>query len=324
MDLDIVRKLVDLDIKEVDSLILSSLKSEVPLLDTINDYLFKIKGKKIRPLLGILAAYSCGEVSRSTIICAAVSEMIHTATLLHDDVADNSLIRRGNDTIQSLFSPAASVLTGDYWLAKALSLLVSQKDYQLMGFYTKAVEDLSEGELFQMQKAESTDTTLDDYINIIARKTSSLFVATISACVYTSGASNSIIKAMSNYAYYLGIAFQIRDDIFDYLPEIDTGKKSGEDIKEKKITLPLICALNSAPKYRREVMLDLIKKADYDDDSLSRETYVFVNEHNGVCGAQEILEEYSNKAIESLSVLKESEYKKELEKLALYVGTRQI
>lgn len=323
MDLEIVRRLVDSDIKEVDQLISDCLKSEVKLLDTINDYLFKIKGKRIRPLLGILAAHSCGIVSKKTIVCAAVSEMIHTATLLHDDVADNSLIRRGNKTIQSLFSPAASVLTGDYWLSKALSLLVSQEDYQLMGFYTKAVEDLSEGELFQMQKAESSDTTQDDYINIIARKTSSLFVATISACVYTSGASQSIIESMSNYAYYLGISFQIRDDIFDYLPEIDTGKKSGEDIKEKKITLPLICALNVSPLEEKQKMLELIKDSDYDDESLSKVTYDFVNKYCGVLCAQNILSDYSKKAIESLEALDESEYKKELEKLALYVGTRQ-
>jgi len=324
MDILQIKELVKDDLDKVNNLIRETLRSEVELLNTINGYLFQTSGKQLRPLLSLLAAGACGGVKSATISCAAVAELIHTATLLHDDVADRSERRRGSPTVQSAFSPASSVLTGDYWLAKALSLLVKESDPHLMGFYTKAVEELSEGELFQLQKASSMDTTEEDYLHIIARKTSSLFVAAVGGAAYSAGASNDITEGMVNYAYHLGIAFQIRDDIFDYMPDLDTGKNAGTDIREKKITLPLICALNSCSTAEREEMMSFIKNSDFNEDSLVNRTIEFVKQKKGINCAQNALMRHSGLAIDALKVLEDSIYKRELSDIALYVGNRLI
>jgi len=324
MELNKIQESIAEDFSRVNSLIIESLESEVDYLNTINRYLLDLKGKQIRPLLSLITAKACGEVNNLTISCAAVSEMIHTATLMHDDVADNSSVRRGAPTVQSKFSPAASVLTGDYWLAKALSLLVKENDPRVLGFFTRAVEELSEGELFQMQKASKLDTSESDYLHIITRKTSSLFVAAVASAAYSCGAGDKIIEDMGKYAYHLGIAFQIRDDIFDYMPDLNTGKNAGSDIREKKITLPLICALNNAGENERGEMLRVIKESRYDDDSLVSKTLDFVKKYNGISSAQEALSKHSGIAIGALSGLGESKFKQELADIANYVGTRLI
>lgn len=312
------------DLLEVNNLIKDSLDSNVELLNTINRYLFELKGKQIRPILSLVSAKACGVPNSLTISCAAVAEMIHTATLLHDDVADNSSQRRGSPTVQNLYSNASSVLTGDYWLSKALSLIVKQNNPRVMGFFTKAVEELSEGELFQIQKASRLDTTEEDYYYIISRKTSSLFIASVASAVYSSGASESLISDLSRYAYHLGIAFQIRDDVFDYMPDLDTGKMAGTDIKEKKITLPLISAFKNSSPAERDEMLKFIKDTDGDSNSLVDKTLEFVKRFSGIESAQNSLAEHSRLAIEALDNLDDSEYKKELEALAMYVGNRVV
>ncbi len=324
MELNRIQESIGEDFGKVNSLIRESLESGVDYLNTINRYLLELKGKQLRPILSLITAKACGEVNDLTISCAAVSEMIHTATLMHDDVADNSSVRRGSPTVQSKFSPAASVLTGDYWLAKALSLLVKENNPKILGFFTRAVEELSEGELFQMQKASRLDTTESDYLDIITRKTSSLFVAAVGSAAYSCGAGDRVIEEMSRYAYHLGIAFQIRDDIFDYMPELNTGKSAGSDIREKKITLPLICALNAAGESEKETMLRIIKDSRYDDDSLVNKTLDFVKRYNGISRAQEALTKHSEIAIGALAVLNDSGYKQELADIANYVGTRLI
>jgi octaprenyl-diphosphate synthase len=324
MELKKIEESVKDDIERVNTLIIETLSSKVEFLNSINSYLLSNKGKQLRPVLSLVAARACGEVSKKTICCAAVSEMIHTATLLHDDVADDSSVRRGAPTVQTMFSPAASVLSGDYWLSKALSLLTRENDPNILAFFTKAVEELSEGELFQMQKASSLDTTESDYLNIITRKTSSLFVASVASAVYSSGTSEKIIEAMAGYAYNLGIAFQIRDDIFDYMPELNTGKESGADICEKKITLPLILALRGAPESEKLEMIKDIKESDYNDKLMAARTIEFVNRFSGIDLAQKTLSEYCDFAVNSLEIIKESKYKRDLAQIANYVGTRVL
>ncbi len=324
MNLKTIQESLKVELDTVNRLISDSLVSNVQLLNKINEYLFNTRGKQLRPLLSILSAKACGTPDLTTFRCAAVAEMIHTATLLHDDVADNSFQRRGEQTVQTKFSPASSVLTGDYWLAKALSMLVAVNDVHLMGFFTRAVEDLSEGELFQMQKATSMDTTEEDYLKIISRKTSSLFIAAIAGAAYTSGAPKHITKLMSDYAYHLGIAFQIRDDIFDYMPELDAGKNSGTDIKEKKITLPLICALNQAPEKESRALLSFIKETHAGEESLVNKSFDFVSKYSGITCAQNVLFRHSETAAKILSPLENSLYKTELEQIAYYVGNRLV
>lgn len=308
---------------EVQSALKESLLSECGLLNSINNYLFANMGKQLRPMLGILAAKTCGEVNERTIAASAVAEIIHCATLLHDDVADNSDKRRGRDTVHKLFSPAASVLTGDYWLAKALSLVIKQGDSFLLKQYVKAVEALSEGELEQMDKAIKMDTTENDYYKIIYGKTASLFIAVITSAGQTSGATKNELDQLEKYAYHLGIAFQIRDDIFDYAPMLDTGKASGTDIKEKKITLPLIKALSLAPETESKVLIEKLKSAEVVDDSLTSEIMNFVAVNDGIKASQTILEEHCQKAKESLNIFRDSIFKTHLIELAGFVGTRK-
>jgi len=322
MEIKGINSNIDKEWQSFQEIMKENLESSSSLLNTINSYLLDNKGKQIRPLLSILSAKACGQSNDLSVTCAVVAEMIHTATLLHDDVADNASYRRGAPTVQTTFSPAASILTGDYWLAKALSLLVKKPNPHILGFFTKTVEDLSEGELFQMQKAESLDTTEEDYYNIIYRKTASLFVAAIKSAVYSVGANEEILFSMERYAYHLGIAFQIRDDIFDYMPQLNTGKPAGGDIKEKKITLPLICALNLATLEERESLMVLMRDTT-DEDMLVDEASDLIEKYCGIELAQKALLGHCKNAEDALSVLNESLYKSDLIKLARYVGSRE-
>ncbi len=323
MEIKGINSNIDKEWQNFQEIMKDNLDSSSSLLNTINSYLLDNKGKQIRPLLSILSAKACGKSNDLSVTCAVVAEMIHTATLLHDDVADNASYRRGAPTVQTTFSPAASILTGDYWLAKALSLLVKKPNPNILGFFTKTVEDLSEGELIQMQKAESLDTTEEDYYNIIYRKTASLFVAAIKSAVYSVGSSEDVLFSMERYAYHLGIAFQIRDDIFDYMPQLNTGKPAGGDIKEKKITLPLICALNCATSEERESLISMMRETT-DEERLVDEASNLIDKYYGIELAQAALSGHCKSAEDSLSILNESLYKSDLIKLARYVGEREV
>jgi octaprenyl-diphosphate synthase len=323
MDIKAIQDDIRSEWLQFEELMKEALWSKSDLLNSINTYLLDNKGKQVRPLLSLLAARALGNPGRLTIACSVVSEMIHTATLLHDDVADEATQRRGVDTVQYKYNPAASVLTGDYWLAKSLTLIVSERNMEVMGFFTKAVEELSEGELFQMQKASSLDTTEEDYYRIIAQKTSSLFIAAIKSSVFTMGATPEVLTKMEQYAYHLGLAFQIRDDIFDYTPQLNTGKPTGGDVKEKKLTLPLIAALKAAGEEERELMLDAIRFAGYEDDKLAEQAFALVEKYNGNAVAQSALEYQCNMAQECLMSLPDSIYRDHLVELTRYMGSRE-
>ena len=325
MDFTKTKQLIGDDLNRAGAIMAECLHSDCYLLETINKYLNGIKGKQIRPMLALLSAKACGSVTDLSLHCATVSEMIHTATLLHDDVADNSDSRRGSPTVKALFSPASSVLTGDFWLARALSLISKSSDMRALSFFTKAVDELAEGELYQLQKASTLDTTEDDYITIVSGKTSSLFIAAIGSSVYSSGADDRVVELMIRYAYHLGIAFQIRDDIFDYMPNLETGKKACSDIREKKITLPLIYALANAPQNERRDMMDIISNSDGNDDKLPAKTLDFVHRYNGLASAQTTLDSHIDKAIELLnSAVLDSPYKDQLISITHYVGNREV
>ena len=323
MDINRLKEEISEEWGEFERVLKETLVSSSDLLNTINSYLVENNGKQVRPLLSILAARALGKPHRLTISCAVVSEMIHTATLLHDDVADDSSYRRGKETVQSRFNPAASVLTGDYWLAKALSLIVNEKDMGVMGYFTKAVQELAEGEIFQMQKASSLDTTEEDYYKIIGQKTSSLFVAAVESAVFTMNPGKDVVERMGRYAYHLGLAFQIKDDIFDYAPQMDTGKPAGGDIKERKLTLPLIAALKRAGSSEREEMLKAVKDASPEDNTLALKAYNMVEKYGGKIVAQRALEEHCSIAIYCLDALPDNVFKSHLISLTKYMGSRE-
>lgn len=323
MEINSIKNDIQKEWDKFERILKETLHSSSDLLNIINSYLFEHNGKQVRPILSLLAAKAIGEPQKNTIFCAVVSEMIHTATLLHDDVADDSKYRRGSETVQSKFNPAASVLTGDYWLAKALSLIVDERDLGVISYFTKAVQELAEGEIFQMQKASSLDTTEEDYYKIIGQKTSSLFVAAVESAVSTMNPGSKIVESMGRFAYHLGIAFQIKDDIFDYAPQLDTGKPAGGDIMEKKLTLPLIAALKAAPISEREEMLDAIREAVPEDRTLARKALEIVEKYGGKIVAQKALDEHCKMALKCLEVLPDTVYKSHLIALTKYMGSRE-
>ena len=283
-------------------LMADSLTSRSDLLNRINGYLLGASGKKLRPLLALVTAKACsGSINPKAVACAAVSELIHTATLLHDDVVDGSDHRRGQLTVRKLFSSGASLLMGDYWLTRAIHLLIAYGcPYEVLSIYSKSLEELSEGEIIQMELADSLRTTEDDYIQVIRRKTASLFIAS-------------------------GCSFQIRDDILDYRPTSETGKDSDSDIMERKITMPLLCAMRNAPEDEERIrrrMSDITcdpSKVEQDRE-VAAEIRDFVLSHGGLDSARGVLREYVLKAQEYLKVLQPSQCRDGLMSIAAYVG----
>jgi octaprenyl-diphosphate synthase len=309
--------------EKVQNLLNESLASNCELLNRINTYLLGNMGKQLRPMLGLLAAKTCGISNERTITVSTVAELIHCATLLHDDVADNSNMRRGQKTVHKLFSPAASVLTGDYWLARALFLISKIGDSKLLEYFVTAVESLSEGELIQMDKAMNPDASEEDYYTVIRGKTASLFKAVILSASYTAGADEKARHNMEEFADHLGIAFQIRDDIFDYAPQYETGKEPGTDIREKKITLPLIKALEISPGPEASSLLNKIKEAPEVTGVIVKEVFDFVEKYKGIYQAQMILKNHCDKARSALDDFPDSVYKFHLQQLAEYIGERE-
>lgn len=315
------------------STLVSALCNKNSFVSKINNYLIENAGKQLRPVLSLLAAQACGEPNRLSYSCAAVAEMIHTATLLHDDVADNGDMRRGVPTVKAVFGQASSVLAGDYWLARALELLTNCNPL-ILGCYTKAVQELAEGELIQMEKSELLDTSEEDYYNIIARKTASLFMAATKSAAMAVEAPQHYIDAIERYSYELGVAFQIRDDIFDYTPSLNTGKIAGADIRERKITLPLLCAMRCAPSEESKAVLQsislisnsLVKGSTSEEKELEiiERANDFVSRYGGVESSQVILAGHGRKAVAALDPLPQSRAKELLAGLAEFVGTRDV
>ena len=304
----------------------SSLKSDIALLNMTNDSILSHSGKQLRPLLSLVMARACAPgtpVADATVRYAAASELLHNATLLHDDVADQSEQRRGNPTVYSLMGPSVSVLVGDYWLVKAMELILgtAESDVKVIRIFSKTLSDLAEGEMLQLQKAQSGDTDEQDYLRIIYNKTASLFEAACVSAAVSVDAVHAKVDAARNYAVALGLAFQIKDDILDYAGTEKVGKPLGVDILEQKITMPLLCALdNVSPEEAariRGLVGDIVGNPEYRDEILA-----FVRENGGVECAQKRLDEYVAQAVEALNVLPDSYEKECLVELAHYTSLR--
>lgn len=316
--IDDIKKFLGADWTKYHQVFEDNLKSNIELLDSINEYLLLLKGKQLRPMLCLLAAKACGGISNNAILCAAAIEMLHTATLLHDDVVDEADTRRGNPTIVSLYTPQASVLIGDYWLSRAIHTIIQDCDKAVFQSFARSIEDLSRGEIIQMDKAKKMDTTFDDYRQIIALKTASVFQTAVFSGSYCSGANSEELQAFDNYAYHLGLAFQMRDDILDYHPESITGKPSGQDIKEKKITLPLLSALSKSSAAESIQVKQLIVSGQV------QPVVEFVYSKKGLYDAQTILQQESLLAVEALNVIDDSPAKKYLCELASQLNIREM
>lgn len=309
------------DWKKFQSSYSEALASGIPLLDHINGFLLENSGKQLRPMMALLIARALrGSCDERVIKMAVAVEMLHTATLLHDDVADESPTRRGVPTVMALYNPSSSVLVGDYWLSKAVDLVVDLADKRTIRIFAKCLSDLAEGEMLQMAKAESLDTTEEDYREIIFRKTASLFISTACSIAWTLESTDRELEAVRGYASHIGIAFQMMDDILDYSPELSLGKPTGQDVLEKKITIPLIGMMRNAPK---EVVDAFLVKMKSPSKSLAEEALSLVDRYDGFAYAEMRLEEEISKAKESLAALEDSPAKDLLERLAEYMSLRR-
>ena len=325
MDIKAIKEYLGVDWLAVQNQIATSLKSDIGLLNATNDSILSHSGKQLRPMLTLLMAKSCsgGTVSDDTIKYAAASELLHNATLLHDDVADDSDRRRGVPTIMSLMGPSVSVLVGDYWLVKAMELILDASDdtSRVMKIYAKTLSDLAEGEMLQLQKAQKGDTDEGDYLRIIYNKTASLFEASCVSAAISTGASEEMVKAAKDYAVALGLAFQIKDDILDYAGTDAVGKPLGADILEQKITMPLLGAFANAGSEKeseiRKMVSDIPSHPEYRDEIVR-----FVKENEGLEYAMSRLNAYVEAAVGSLNMFPESEAKTSLIELAHFTADR--
>ncbi len=296
------------------------MKSEVMLLDQIMNYIVRRKGKQLRPMFVFLTAGVSGTIGESTYRGAALIELLHTATLVHDDVVDESNYRRGFFSVNALWKNKIAVLVGDYLLSRGLLLSVDNRDFTLLQIVSNAVREMSEGELLQLAKARRLDITEEVYFEIIRQKTASLIASCCGVGASSAGASSDLVEKMRQFGEKVGLAFQIKDDLFDF-GEAEVGKPLGIDIKEKKMTLPLIYALKQTTWSNRRHIINLIKNHS-DKPQKVAEVIKFVRESGGIQYATQQMQKLVEEARTILHSFPESMYRTSLEGLVQYTIDR--
>lgn len=300
----------------------SFMASKVPLLDRITHYIIKRKGKQLRPMLVFLSAKIYSDVTESTYRGASLIELMHTATLVHDDVVDDANQRRGFFSINALWKNKIAVLVGDYLLSRVLLLAVEHKEHELLNLVSTAVRQMSEGELLQIEKARRLDIDESVYYDIIRQKTASLIASCCAVGAASVGRSEAEIEHMRLFGETLGMAFQIKDDLFDYQVTAQTGKPSGIDIKEQKMTLPLIYALNNASRIEKKKVIGIVKNNNNDPKKVA-DVIDFVNHSGGIAYAEQKMNEYKTQALKMLISLPDNDAKHSLIRLVDYVIERK-
>lgn len=300
----------------------ASMKSNTPLLDKITHYIIKRKGKQMRPMFVFLSAKLCGEVTDASYTAASMIELLHTATLVHDDVVDDAYRRRGFFSVNALWKNKIAVLVGDYLLSRGLLMSVEKNAFELLRIVTNAVREMSEGELLQIEKARKLNITEDVYFEIIRRKTASL----IAACCESGAASvqddKAVQEKMRLFGEKVGIAFQIKDDLFDYGSDDNIGKPTGIDIKERKMTLPLIHALNMSTKSERKRVINIIKNHNENPEKV-QEVIQYVIDSEGLAYSTKVMLEYTEEALTILQEFPDSDAKESLKQLVDYTIHRK-
>lgn len=312
---------IDAEIKEFHYRFKEAMKSDVPLLDTVTNFIVRRKGKQMRPMFIFLSAKICGQVNDLTYHAASLVELLHTATLIHDDVVDDSMQRRGFFSLNALWGNKISVLVGDYLLSKGLLLSIENNAINLLKITSNAVQEMSEGELLQIEKARRLDIKEEVYFKIIRKKTASLIAAACASGAASTTDDPIVIQKMHDFGEKIGIAFQIRDDLFDF-GDGDAGKPQGNDIQEKKMTLPLIHALNTTTKEQRNYIINIIKNENTNPKKI-REVTDFVLASTGIDYARKMMYQYRSEAFEILRSLPLSDARTSLEDLVNYVTERK-
>ncbi len=321
-NINIIKKPVDQEMEIFETKFRDSMKSSVPLLDKITHYIVKRKGKQLRPMFVLLTAKLTGGINESSYRAASLIELLHTATLVHDDVVDDSHFRRGFFSVNALWKNKIAVLVGDYFLSKGLLLSIDNDDFQLLKIVSEAVREMSEGELLQIEKARRLDITEEVYFNVIRQKTASL----IAACCAVGAASNKsnadTINRLKRFGELVGLAFQIKDDLFDYGSEEDIGKPVGNDIKEKKMTLPLIYALSKADWITKRKIISIVKNNNNDPEKV-KEVIEFVFKSGGIEYATNRMLEIRDDALTLIKSFEDCEAKTSLIELVNYTTNRK-
>jgi octaprenyl-diphosphate synthase len=298
----------------------ASMKSNVLLLDKIMSYIVKRKGKQMRPMFVFLSAGTCGKINESTFRGASLIELLHTAALVHDDVVDDANYRRGYFSVNALWKNKVAVLVGDFLLTRGLMLSLENKDFNLLGIVTDAVREMSEGELLQIEKSRRLDITEDIYYEIIRQKTASLIASCCAVGASSGNASQEVVELMRRFGEKIGMAFQIKDDLFDY-GEQEIGKPVGIDIKEKKMTLPLIYALSKASWSEKRKIISIVKN-ESDKPKKVKEVIEFVKRSGGLEYAITAMNRYHQEAMTLLHDFPDTVYKKSLIQLVQFTIER--
>lgn len=300
-----------------------SMKSKVPLLNIITRYILKRKGKQMRPMFVFLAAGISGGITEKTYRAASLIELLHTATLIHDDVVDNSFQRRGFFSLNALWQNKIAVLVGDYLLSRGLLLAVDHNDFDLLKIVSRATQEMSEGELLQIEKARKLDINEEIYFEIIRKKTATLIGSCCASGAQSNGNDQETIDMMYELGEDIGIAFQIRDDLLDFMQSKDTGKPNGIDIRERKMTLPLIYSLNNSdPKLKRQTIRNVKRHNEKSEKVM--EVIDTVHQKGGIDYARGKMQEYRDKALETVAQFPASEYRDSLTQLIEFSINRKF
>ncbi len=319
--MDFINNIIGEELKTFEKKFAESVKSQTPMLDRIMKYIIKRKGKQLRPMFVFLSAKLHAPINESTYRAAALVEILHTATLVHDDVVDESMERRGFFSINALWKNKIAVLVGDYLLSKGLLLSTNNDDFEHLRILSEAVKQMSEGELLQMEKARNLNLKEDIYFEIIRNKTASLLSSACAVGAWSSSKDSAIADKMKLFGEKVGIAFQIKDDLFDYGTD-DIGKPTGNDIKEKKLTLPLIYTLNKVDSSIKRKLIYIVKNENKDVEKVKWVIDTVVKT-GGIAYAAEKMNLYRDEALVILHEFEDSEVRKALEELVRYTTDRK-
>lgn len=298
----------------------ASMKTRVLLLDKIMSYIVKRKGKQMRPMFVFLSAGTCGGITDSTFRGASLIELLHTATLVHDDVVDEANYRRGFFSVNALWKNKVAVLVGDFLLSRGLILSIENNDFHLLKIVTNAVKEMSEGELLQIEKSRRLDIDEDVYYDIIRQKTASLIASCCAVGASSSGATQDVVEKMRAFGEKIGMAFQIKDDLFDY-GEMEIGKPLGIDIREKKMTLPLIYALSQSGWIEKRRIISIVKN-ESEKPRKVKEVIAYVKQSGGIQYAIEKMNRFHQEALAILQSFPESDYRRSLKDLVQFTIDR--
>ncbi|MCA6073857.1 polyprenyl synthetase family protein [Fulvivirga sedimenti] len=321
VSLNDIKAPIAVQMEEFESKFRASMKTKVLLLDKIMSYIVKRKGKQMRPMFVFLSAGTCGAINESTYRGASLIELLHTATLVHDDVVDDANYRRGFFSINALWKNKVAVLVGDYLLSRGLLLSVDNGDFDLLKIVSSAVKMMSEGELLQMEKARNLDITEEIYYDIIRQKTASLIASCCAVGASSAGKGPEEIETMRVFGEKVGMAFQIKDDLFDY-GETEIGKPLGIDIREKKMTLPLIYTLQHASWSDKRRLINIVRRHNENRKKVN-EVIAYVKDHGGIEYATDVMNRYYGEAMDILAQFPESEYRQSLMDLVQFTIERK-